>query len=342
VRVRFRREAAKVRKARNWYTERDSHLGNQFVAAVDAAVDRASSRPLAFPVIPRVRTVRRAQLRGFPFLLLFRVLARDVIEVLAVAHMRRRPNYWRPRLRLARHLEPGDVLEKADRGDPAARQGDAPRAGDRRPHCRCPNSPSPAASIRRMSRRCFAKFRGLRPSTMFDVACCARWPIDWSGIDRRLGSLLPPSTRWRWPRRSTIRNYGGPRGGRTTPSISPRTEPSSRREIKSSTSCSKHSIDTPGRSGTRTGKSRPRAIGATPPPSPQKPDQAPAPHATSKPIRLALATAVVPIGHIPRTRDRSISHPGWIVRPMPASEPPRKRRSRRFGRKPRAHSRVCG
>jgi hypothetical protein len=46
-----------------------------------------------------VPTVRRAQLRRFPFLLLFRVLGREVIEILAVAHMRRRPNYWKRRAR---------------------------------------------------------------------------------------------------------------------------------------------------------------------------------------------------------------------------------------------------
>lgn len=100
MKVRFRREAAaEVREARKWYAERDSELGDRFVAAVDVCVERVAARPLAFSGVPRVPSVRRAQLRRFPFSLLFRLLAGDVIEVLAVAHMRRRPGYWRRRAR---------------------------------------------------------------------------------------------------------------------------------------------------------------------------------------------------------------------------------------------------
>jgi len=100
VRVRFRPEAAdELLRARDWYASRESGLGDEFVAAVDAAVDRVMARPLAFRVLPRVPSIRRAQLRRFPFVLLFRVLTGDVVEVIAVAHMRRRPGYWQSRLR---------------------------------------------------------------------------------------------------------------------------------------------------------------------------------------------------------------------------------------------------
>jgi hypothetical protein len=37
--------------------------------------------------------------RRFPFSRLFRLLAGDVVEILAVAHVRRRPGYWRRRAR---------------------------------------------------------------------------------------------------------------------------------------------------------------------------------------------------------------------------------------------------
>jgi hypothetical protein len=100
VKVRFRREAAaEVRHARDWYAVRDTELGGRLVAAVDAAVERVAARPLSFPIVALVPTARRAQLRSFPFLLVFRVLPGDVIEVLALAHMRRRPNYWKRRAR---------------------------------------------------------------------------------------------------------------------------------------------------------------------------------------------------------------------------------------------------
>jgi len=100
VKVRFRPDAAaELLQARDWYAGRESGLGDEFATAVDATVDRVAARPLAFRVLPRVPTIRRAQLRRFPFVLLFRVLTGDVIEVIAVAHMRRKPGYWRVRLR---------------------------------------------------------------------------------------------------------------------------------------------------------------------------------------------------------------------------------------------------
>jgi toxin ParE1/3/4 len=100
VKVRFRPEAAaELRHARDWYATREHGLGTEFVAAVDAAVDRVAARPLAFRLLPSVPSVRRAPLRRFPFVLLFRVLTADVIEVIAVAHMRRRPGYWKTRIR---------------------------------------------------------------------------------------------------------------------------------------------------------------------------------------------------------------------------------------------------
>jgi hypothetical protein len=42
--------------------------------------------------------VQRRIVRGFPFVLAYRVLG-DTIRIDAVAHMRRRPGYWRSRLR---------------------------------------------------------------------------------------------------------------------------------------------------------------------------------------------------------------------------------------------------
>jgi plasmid stabilization system protein ParE len=100
VKVRFRPEAAvELREARAWYAAREKDLGQQFVAAVDAAVKRIAMRPHAFPALPRPTTVRRAQLRRFPFVVLFRILGHEMIEVLAVAHARRRPGYWRSRVR---------------------------------------------------------------------------------------------------------------------------------------------------------------------------------------------------------------------------------------------------
>ncbi len=40
---------------------------------------------------------RRFLLRGFPFLLIYRERNFDIIEIVAIAHTSRRPNYWKAR-----------------------------------------------------------------------------------------------------------------------------------------------------------------------------------------------------------------------------------------------------
>ena len=100
MKVRFRPEAAlEAREARAFYAEREPQLGAQFVTALEAVVTRIAERPRAFPELLRPAIVRRARLRRFPYVVMFRLVGNETIEVLAVAHTRRRPGYWRSRAR---------------------------------------------------------------------------------------------------------------------------------------------------------------------------------------------------------------------------------------------------
>jgi plasmid stabilization system protein ParE len=68
-------------------------LGVTFRDAVRAVLDRI----LAHPEIRELRHgTRRVMVAGFPYDLVYRVMVPD-IEVLAVAHNRRRPGYWQRR-----------------------------------------------------------------------------------------------------------------------------------------------------------------------------------------------------------------------------------------------------
>lgn len=82
-------------EAARWYEERNSGLGAQFVDAVEAAAALLGRWPEAGSLIssPGDHTFRRAPVRGFPYHLAYRVVG-DVVDVLAVAHDRRRPVYW--------------------------------------------------------------------------------------------------------------------------------------------------------------------------------------------------------------------------------------------------------
>lgn len=82
-------------EAARWYDERNSGLGAQFVDAVEATAALLSRWPEAGSRFspPDDHTFRRAPVRGFPYHLAYRVVG-DVVDVLAVAHDRRRPAYW--------------------------------------------------------------------------------------------------------------------------------------------------------------------------------------------------------------------------------------------------------
>jgi plasmid stabilization system protein ParE len=81
-------------QASAWYHSQDPSASLRFEAAVDGALEEIGQRPLAWPLIDR-RTRQRV-LTDFPFSILYRVET-DTVNVLAIAHAKRRPGYWRKR-----------------------------------------------------------------------------------------------------------------------------------------------------------------------------------------------------------------------------------------------------
>lgn len=61
---------------------------------IERTVGRLRESPLRWP--PYLHGTRKALLRRFPFALIYRAGA-DEIQVVAVAHLHRRPGYWRNR-----------------------------------------------------------------------------------------------------------------------------------------------------------------------------------------------------------------------------------------------------
>lgn len=99
--VRFEEEAdAEYRDAGRWYEQRRTGLGLEFFDAVDAALDQIVRLPRAGQPVPRVAPdlpVRRAPVRRFPYHVIYHE-AKNTISVLAIAHDRRKPGYWKHRL----------------------------------------------------------------------------------------------------------------------------------------------------------------------------------------------------------------------------------------------------
>jgi plasmid stabilization system protein ParE len=94
--VRFSPAAeADIGDAVDWYEARSPGLGARLLSEIGALEARLAANPLQFP--PLYRGTRRASLRRFPYILVFRVTDEDV-GVLAVFHTSRDPRRWRSRL----------------------------------------------------------------------------------------------------------------------------------------------------------------------------------------------------------------------------------------------------
>jgi hypothetical protein len=82
-----------------WYDERRDGLGDEFISEYETALSEIESSPLRFGSLetqPRLKSIRRCLLKRFPYLIIFEVLADDIV-VLAVTHGSRRTGYWSQR-----------------------------------------------------------------------------------------------------------------------------------------------------------------------------------------------------------------------------------------------------
>lgn len=99
--VRFEDEAdEEYRAAARWYEERRVGLGIEFLDAVDYTLNQILRFPRIGALVPRMRAdlaVRRAPVKRFPYHVIY-LETQAAIRVLAVAHDRRRPGYWKSRL----------------------------------------------------------------------------------------------------------------------------------------------------------------------------------------------------------------------------------------------------
>ena len=85
---------AEINEAADFYDIRSPGLGSVFVDEIERAIHNISEFPEASPLI-RGR-VRKRPIAKFPYSLVYSVRP-DVIRILAVAHHKRRPFYWRGR-----------------------------------------------------------------------------------------------------------------------------------------------------------------------------------------------------------------------------------------------------
>ncbi len=91
---------AEYSAAASWYEERRERLGKEFLDAVDATLHRIAYLPQTGSHVPRTDpelAIKRMPVKRFPYHVVYLALPRG-IKVLAIAHDRQRPGYWKNRL----------------------------------------------------------------------------------------------------------------------------------------------------------------------------------------------------------------------------------------------------
>jgi len=86
-----------VRKAYRWYRRIDPALASEFQTDFDLAVMAIEANPRA--TAKHDLGTRIYKLKQFPYMIVFKILSTGELMAYAVAHVRRRPRYWRRRTR---------------------------------------------------------------------------------------------------------------------------------------------------------------------------------------------------------------------------------------------------
>ena len=92
--------AAELEEATAWYDQQRPGLGDEFLEAVDEALAFIANWPRTgrpVPDVPPDLLIRRAPVRRFPYHIVYLEMP-GAIRILAFAHDRRSPGYWRTRV----------------------------------------------------------------------------------------------------------------------------------------------------------------------------------------------------------------------------------------------------
>ena len=86
---------AELDEAIKYYNSERSGLGDEFLTEVLGSLERIAEHPKAWHRYSR-RT-RRCQTRRFPYGIVYQAAAKSIL-VVAIAHLHRKPGYWKSRL----------------------------------------------------------------------------------------------------------------------------------------------------------------------------------------------------------------------------------------------------
>ena len=87
---------AELEHSRAWYEDRAPNLGTEFLVEVDRAIATVRVSPATWPFRDETQGIRRYLVHRFPYGVVYQIRD-DIVQVIAVMHLRRHPDYWRGR-----------------------------------------------------------------------------------------------------------------------------------------------------------------------------------------------------------------------------------------------------
>jgi len=87
-----------LEESRFWYEEHAKGLGTDFLKEVEHGIETIRTSSTVWPWYDKQKQVRRFIIHRFPFAIIFR-RRKDLIQIFAVMHLRRHPDYWKNRLK---------------------------------------------------------------------------------------------------------------------------------------------------------------------------------------------------------------------------------------------------
>ncbi len=85
---------AELQDAASWYDERVGGLGARFISAIRQRANEILESPQRWP---KIRGTRRVLVGAYPYAIIYREVSDEEIEIVAIAHLKRRQGYWAQR-----------------------------------------------------------------------------------------------------------------------------------------------------------------------------------------------------------------------------------------------------
>lgn len=84
--------AEEIKQTTAFYNKQQAGLEKRFIEDLEDGIERICAHPLRYKIVEG--EVRKCRLEHFPYLLIYQVQGEQV-EIIALMHLRREPDYWK-------------------------------------------------------------------------------------------------------------------------------------------------------------------------------------------------------------------------------------------------------